>query len=88
MTQDSTKGRFELILYQTEDGRPRIECRFEGETLWLTQTEAAKTKAEQEYARYHALIDAQPRAIDAAFEKVAKQLKKPAAPRGKKGKKS
>lgn len=27
----------ELILYQTEDGRSRIECRFEGETLWLTQ---------------------------------------------------
>ncbi len=27
----------ELILYQTEDGRTRIECRFEGETIWLTQ---------------------------------------------------
>ena len=26
-----------LILYQTEDGRTRIQCRFEGETLWLTQ---------------------------------------------------
>ena len=26
-----------IILYQTEDGRTRIECRFEGETLWLTQ---------------------------------------------------
>jgi len=49
--------------------------------------EAAKAKAEQEYARYHALLDAQPRAIDAEFEKVAKQLKKPAAPKGKKGKK-
>jgi hypothetical protein len=50
--------------------------------------EAAKTKAELEYARYHALVDAQPRAIDAEFENVAKQLKKPAAPRGKKGKKA
>jgi hypothetical protein len=50
--------------------------------------EAAKRKAEQEYARYQALLDAQPRAIDAEFEKVAKQLKKPAAPRGKKGKRS
>jgi hypothetical protein len=50
--------------------------------------EAAKTKAELEYARYHALVDAHPRAIDAAFEKVAKQLEKPAAPRGKKGKKA
>ncbi len=28
----------ELILYQTEDGRTRIECRFEGESIWLTQT--------------------------------------------------
>lgn len=26
-----------FVLYQTEDGRTRIECRFEGETLWLTQ---------------------------------------------------
>jgi hypothetical protein len=26
-----------IVLYQTEDGRTRIECRFEGETLWLTQ---------------------------------------------------
>ena len=26
------------ILYQTEDGRTRIDCRFEGETIWLTQT--------------------------------------------------
>jgi hypothetical protein len=50
--------------------------------------ETAKTKAELEYARYHALVDAQPRAIDAEFEKVAKQLAKPAAPRGKRGKKS
>jgi len=29
--------RSEIILYQTEDGRTRIECRFENETLWLTQ---------------------------------------------------
>jgi hypothetical protein len=27
----------EIILYQTEDGRTRIQCRFEKETLWLTQ---------------------------------------------------
>jgi hypothetical protein len=26
-----------LILYRTEDGQTRIECRFEEETLWLTQ---------------------------------------------------
>ena len=26
-----------IILYQAEDGRTRIQCRFEDETLWLTQ---------------------------------------------------
>ena len=26
----------EIILYQTEDGRTLIQCRFENETLWLT----------------------------------------------------
>jgi hypothetical protein len=34
---DSEAPRSELVLYQTEDGRTRIECRFEGETVWLTQ---------------------------------------------------
>ena len=29
--------RSEIVLYQTEDGRTRIQCRFENETLWLTQ---------------------------------------------------
>lgn len=27
----------EIILYQTEDGQTHIECRFENETIWLTQ---------------------------------------------------
>jgi hypothetical protein len=27
----------EIMLYQTEDGRTRVECRFADETLWLTQ---------------------------------------------------
>lgn len=36
-TMYRVRGDSELILYQTEDGRTRIECRFEGETLWLTQ---------------------------------------------------
>jgi len=27
----------ELVLYQTEDGRTRVECRFVDETLWLSQ---------------------------------------------------
>ncbi len=31
------KAGSELILYQTEDGRTRIQCRFENENVWLTQ---------------------------------------------------
>lgn len=27
----------EFLFYQTEDGRTRIQCRLEDETLWLTQ---------------------------------------------------
>ena len=27
----------EIILYQTGDGRTRIQCRFENKTLWLSQ---------------------------------------------------
>jgi hypothetical protein len=27
----------EFVLYQTSDGKTRIECRFDGETIWLTQ---------------------------------------------------
>jgi len=32
----------DLILYQTEDGRTRIQCRFENETVWLTQAQLAE----------------------------------------------
>ena len=32
----------EFILYQTEDGRTRIQCRLEDETLWLTQAQMAE----------------------------------------------
>ena len=31
-----------IILLQTEDGRIRIQCRFENETLWLTQAQIAE----------------------------------------------
>ncbi len=34
---DEALPNSEIILYQTEDGRTRIQCRFENETLWLTQ---------------------------------------------------
>jgi hypothetical protein len=32
----------ELLLYQTEDGRTRIQCRLEGDTLWLSQAQIAE----------------------------------------------
>jgi hypothetical protein len=35
--EDENQPGGELLLYQTEDGRTRIECRFENETIWLTQ---------------------------------------------------
>ena len=39
---DEPLPQSELILYQTEDGRTRIQCRFENETLWLTQAQIAE----------------------------------------------
>ena len=32
----------DFLLYQTEDGRTRIQCRFADETLWLTQAQIAE----------------------------------------------
>jgi hypothetical protein len=46
--------------------------------------EAAKAKAETEYERYRLLVDAQPRRVDAHFEKVVKELKVLPAPKRKK----
>lgn len=38
MTDAEDRGSVgEILLYQTEDGQTRIECRFEQDTLWLTQ---------------------------------------------------
>jgi hypothetical protein len=38
---DEPLPQSEFILYQTEDGRTRIQCRLENETLWLTQIQIA-----------------------------------------------
>jgi hypothetical protein len=32
----------DFLLYQTEDGRTRIECRFQDETIWLSQAQMAE----------------------------------------------
>lgn len=39
---ESPPSQYSLILYQTEDGQTRIQCRFEGDTLWLTQAQMAE----------------------------------------------
>ena len=39
---DDALPHSEIILYQTEDGRTRIQCRFENETVWLTQAQIAE----------------------------------------------
>ena len=44
--------------------------------------DTAKAKAELEYARYRALLDSEPRPVDADFERAAKQIQK--LPRPKK----
>ena len=39
---DDVPSQSSILLYQTEDGRTRIQCRFENETLWLTQAQIAE----------------------------------------------
>ena len=34
---EENSNNSEIILYQAEDGQTKIEVRFEGETVWLTQ---------------------------------------------------
>jgi hypothetical protein len=37
MALEPNGPRGEVLLYVTPDGRTRVECRFEGETLWMSQ---------------------------------------------------
>ncbi|MEJ7593489.1 MAG: RhuM family protein [Planctomycetaceae bacterium] len=39
---DEPLPQSEIILYQTEDGLTRIQCRLENETLWLSQVQIAE----------------------------------------------
>ncbi|HQZ67314.1 MAG TPA: RhuM family protein [Planctomycetaceae bacterium] len=39
---DNEGPKSEVVLYQTEDGRTRLQCRFENETIWLTQIQIAE----------------------------------------------
>jgi hypothetical protein len=38
---DALEPSSDLILYQTEDGRTRIQCRFQNETVWLSLNQMA-----------------------------------------------
>ncbi len=38
---DEALPQSEIIFYQTEDGGTRVQCRFENETVWLTQQQMA-----------------------------------------------
>ena len=38
----ATQPASELLLYQTEDGRTRIDCRLDNNTLWLSQAQMAQ----------------------------------------------
>jgi len=40
--QNEQKPASEIILYQTEDGKTRIQVRLENETVWLTQNQIAE----------------------------------------------
>ena len=40
--EDMNHGNSELIIYQTADGRTRIQCRFDAETIWLSQAQLAE----------------------------------------------
>lgn len=42
MPNTEPSAQSEILLYQTEDGRTRIQCRLEGDTLWLTQAQMAE----------------------------------------------
>lgn len=42
MSTSATPAASSLILYQTEDGQTRVQCRFEDETIWLTQAQMAE----------------------------------------------
>ena len=39
---EEPKSNSEIVLYQTEDGRTRLEVQFSGESAWLTQAQMAE----------------------------------------------
>jgi len=39
---DNNESTGEILLYQTEDGKTRLEVQFQGETAWLSQAQMAE----------------------------------------------
>jgi len=39
---NTEQNRSQIIIYQTEDGKTKLEVRLENETLWLTQASMAE----------------------------------------------
>ena len=40
---ENKENKSELIIYQTEDGKIKIDVRFQNETVWLTQQRRTNT---------------------------------------------
>ena len=40
--RDLPESTGEIILYQTEDGKTRLEVQFQGETVWLSQAQMSE----------------------------------------------
>ena len=64
----ASSGAGEIVLYQTEDGRTRIECRFENGTIWLTQALIAE------------LFQKDVRTINEHLQNIYKERELPPAP--------
>lgn len=42
LSQNEPEARGEIVLYQSEDGTVKVQCRFENETIWMTQNDMAQ----------------------------------------------
>lgn len=42
ITHSSVPAGGEMLLYQADDGSPRVQCRFDEGTIWLTQAQIAE----------------------------------------------
>lgn len=51
LTPENPSGEF--LLYQTEEGQARVECRVQGETLWLSRALIANLKNYTKYLQAH-----------------------------------